>query len=102
MQNDFNLPQRDPQLWALAKKRVSFRNHFTTYLIVNGFLWALWYFTTGTYDTRHLVLWPVFPTLGWGVGLLFHYIGAFVSPRHNAVENQYRKLLSQREHLTTN
>ena len=102
MQNDFHQPQRDPELWALAKRRVSLGYHFTSYLVVNGFLWALWYFTTGSYDTPDQTPWPVFPTFGWGVGLLFHYLGAFVFPRHHAVENEYKKLIGQKEHSTTN
>lgn len=96
MQNDYHQPQRDPELWALAKRRASFRYHLTSYLVVNGCLWALWYFTTPAYDMRRLTPWPFFPTLGWGIGLLFHYLGAFVFPRHDAVENEYRKLLDQR------
>lgn len=36
---------KDPQLWDIAQRRASFKRHFTTYLIVNAFLWAVWYFT---------------------------------------------------------
>ena len=48
MEKDQNIPQdKDPQLWEIAKKRVEFKSHLTTYIIVNAFFWAIWYFTEG-------------------------------------------------------
>jgi len=36
--------------------------------------------------------WPVWPMIGWGIGLLFHFLGAYVYPKSNAVEREYEKL----------
>lgn len=36
---------KDPILWEMAQGRASFKSHLLTYLIVNAFLWALWYVT---------------------------------------------------------
>ncbi len=84
---------KNPELWELAQRRASFKSHLLTYLIVNTFLWAIWYFTmlhegrsSNTYP------WPIWSTLGWGIGLVFHYAGAYVIPKSNAVENEYNKL----------
>jgi len=83
-------PGRDPHLWDLAQRRASFKSHLATYVIVNLFLWGIWFFTGRGGDKAP---WPVWPTLGWGIGLAFHYLAAYVTPRgHKAVEAEYEKL----------
>lgn len=82
---------KDEVLWEIAKKRASFKTHLTTYLVVNGFLWALWVFQSRG-DSRVDYPWPIWTTLGWGIGLVFHYLAAYVYPRHNSVEKEYEKL----------
>lgn len=89
---------RDPQLWEIAKRRASFKSHLGTYIIVNGFLWALWFYTTrdnNVYMSRFP--WPMWSTLGWGIGLIFHYLGAYVYPKQNTVEKEYEKLVRNKK-----
>ncbi len=90
---------KDPHLWDIAKKRASFKGHLASYVIVNGFLWALWYFG-GDHDLGDLRFspapWPIWPMLGWGIGLAFHYMGAYVYPKSNSAEDEYQKLLKER------
>jgi hypothetical protein len=84
---------KDPKLWEIAQKRASFKTNLITYLIVNVFLWILWYVNTGTgKQYQGNIPWPVWPTLGWGLGLVFHYFGAYVYPQSNSVEKEYEKL----------
>lgn len=86
---------KDPELWRIAQRRVSFKNHALVYLVVNAFLWALWFFNDGNYDRfdRGFIRpWPLFTSLGWGIGLVFHFIGAYVSPGINSAEREYEKL----------
>ncbi len=94
---------KDPILWEIAKKRASFKGHLTSYIIVNGFLWALWYFTSGNHDLSfgeghwgERLPWPIWPTLGWGIGLAFHYADAYIFPRANSVEREYQKLKNKK------
>ncbi|HWJ28742.1 MAG TPA: 2TM domain-containing protein [Flavisolibacter sp.] len=47
----------------------------------------------GKADTHNSYMWPVWPTLGWGTGLTFHFSGAFVFPCSNSVEREYEKLI---------
>ena len=61
--NDEVLRQR--ALKSLKAKQ-DFKVHLTSYLVVNGFLVVLWAVTGRGY------FWPIWPILGWGVGLLFH------------------------------
>jgi hypothetical protein len=84
---------KDPELWKVARKRASFRSHATTYVIVNLFLWGVWYFSAARYGTMpgHYP-WPIWTTLGWGIGLAFHFAGAYVFSKSNTVEKEYEKL----------
>ncbi len=82
---------RDPELWEIAKRRASFKGHLATYLVINAFLWILWYFTSDRNESN-FIPWPLWSTIGWGVGLTFHFLGAYVFPRSASVENEYQKL----------
>lgn len=55
----------------LQRKR-SARTHLAVYLIVNVMLVAIWALSGGGY------FWPVWPILGWGIGLAFHWWGAYM------------------------
>lgn len=82
---------KDPVLWEIAQRRASFKSHLLTYLIVNAFLWGLWYFSSGQ-DYSGRFPWPIWSTLGWGIGLAFHFAGAYIFPKANSVESEYQKL----------
>jgi len=55
--------ERDLALQSLRKKQ-SFKAHVVTYLAVNAFLVVIWAVTT-----PDDLFWPVFPIVGWGIGL---------------------------------
>jgi hypothetical protein len=95
---------KDPALWDIAQKRASFKRHLATYLVINAFLWVLWYFTG-----RHSAIeidaddmhwnyfpWPLWTTIGWGIGLAFHFAGAYIYPHANTVEKEYQKLQNKK------
>ncbi len=81
------MEERDKQLWRIAKKRAGFKKHLASYIIVNGFLWAVWWFTGHDND-----MWPVWPCLGWGIGLAFSYYGAYHDNRDEDTMKEYQKL----------
>lgn len=98
--DNYNLPEpsgRDPQLWEIAKRRASFKYHVGFYFIGIGFLWAVWFFSGAEWGDGGKYPWPVWPSLGWGVGLLFHYLGAYVFPKENGVEKEYEKLIRNKK-----
>jgi len=85
---------KDQQLWNIASKRARFKTSLLTYLLVNAFLWAIWYFTTGgsaTWNNFNFP-WPIWPTLGWGLGIAFQFADAYVFPKSNSTEREYEKL----------
>ena len=94
------MEEKDKQLWNQAKRRVSFKRHAYTYFVVNAFLWTLWFFTDflKTWDEEQSKLpWPVWTTLGWGIGLAFHYYGAYMEDKDSAIEKEYKKLKDDKD-----
>ena len=90
---------KDPLLWEIARKRAGFKNHVATYLIINLFLWALWYFTGQSFDEMDDAIrlpWPAWTTIGWGIGLAFHFAGAYLFPKVNTAEKEYEKLINKK------
>lgn len=63
---------------SLERKR-SFRVHLRVYVLVNLLLWVIWGVLVATTDLWFP--WPVFPLLGWGIGLYFHWRSAYRPPR---------------------
>ena len=92
MTNEQPIFEKDAVLWELAKKRADFKKSLAIYIIVNLFLWALWYFTND-YDRRdNYIPWPIWPMLGWGIGIAFQYVGAYVTIKSLSIEKEYQKL----------
>lgn len=77
----------DPRRWRMAQARASFKIHALTYAGVITLLWIIWALTT-----PNSYVWPIWPTLGWGIGLASHGFGAYSSGNENLVEREYRKL----------
>jgi 2TM domain len=95
---------KDPELWEIAQKRAGFKSHLVSYIVVNAFLWAIWFFTGNQHKGLHFnewsndnYPWPIWPMLGWGIGLAFHYAGAYVFPKANSIETEYQKLKNQQK-----
>jgi len=95
---------KDPALWEIAQKRASFKSHLVTYIIVNAFLWAIWFMSASRHEGftfweirwGHFP-WPLWSTIGWGIGLAFHFAGAYIFPKANSVESEYEKLKNQQK-----
>ena len=64
---------REQATIRLRKKR-DFRAHLLAYVLINGSLLIIWALTGSGF------FWPVFPMLGWGVGLVFHAWDIYRAP----------------------
>jgi hypothetical protein len=53
------------QAIARLKKKRDFRTHIFIYFLVNAFLVGIWAVTSDADG----FFWPIFPILGWGIGL---------------------------------
>ncbi|MBA3970820.1 MAG: 2TM domain-containing protein [Bacteroidetes bacterium] len=88
------MENRDEHLWRIAKKRAGFKKQLASYLIINGFLWVMWFLTQGKYgdiDDGGFP-WPIWCSLGWGIGLAFSYYGAYHDNRESDTMKEYQKL----------
>ena len=82
-------PDED-KMWEMAEKRVAFRRHLMVYILVNLLLVILWYFTSYKHNNGD-GYWFAYPLLGWGIGLAFHYWGAYHDD-FDSVEKEYQKI----------
>jgi fatty acid desaturase len=85
----------EEEIYRQAMKRVEekkgFYVHFAVYIIVNIILVIIWAATGAGYP------WFLFPLGGWGIGILFHFLGVFVFSRQTdwerrAVEKEAERL----------
>jgi hypothetical protein len=72
------------------KARQEWLTHLTSYVIVNGVLWVIWFLTGAGFP------WPIFPTLGWGIGMGIHtavYLtdSSMERMREEAIEREIRR-----------
>jgi putative flippase GtrA len=75
-----------------AEVKLGFYVHLAVYSGVNVLLFFIWLFTGG-------FPWFVFPLLGWGVGLLAHFLWAFAqtSVTDRLAEKEYRRLKEEQQ-----
>ncbi|GGC18100.1 2TM domain-containing protein [Cellulomonas carbonis] len=81
----------DTALRARAEKRLRDRRdlgtHAVAYLLVNGALVVIWVMTGAPF------FWPVFPILGWGIGLAFHAWDVLApGPSEDRVQREMERL----------
>ena len=84
----------------LVKAKLGFYWHFASYLIVNLFLIIIYLLTTFSLNGSDFGYpWFVWPMAGWGVGLLFHFLGVFVfndnvsgTIRNKMIADELRKM----------
>jgi hypothetical protein len=66
--------QREAAIKRIKEKR-DFTTHLITYVVVNGFLVGIWAVTGQGY------FWPIWPIMGWGIGIVLHAWATFVGER---------------------
>jgi uncharacterized membrane protein len=75
---DPQVPIEDADLRARALARLNkkreFFTHLFVYAVVNAVLIAIWAMTGATF------FWPIFPLLGWGIGVVFHALDVYQRP----------------------
>lgn len=57
------------------KKRRDFYGHVLVYVLVNAFIVVIWALTRGPAT----IFWPVFPIVGWGIGVAMNAWDVFYS-----------------------
>ena len=74
--------------WAIKRIRAKrgFWVHLAMYFAVNGMLVGIWAATAADY------FWPIWPMLGWAVGVVGHWVTVFVGPEEISEERISREL----------
>lgn len=72
------------------EKRAEFWPHLFAYLLVNAVLVAAWFMVA---DGG--LFWPIFPLLGWGIGVFFHAWDTFRRP---LTESRIRAEMNRLDH----
>lgn len=90
------MEKKDEQLWLLARKRARFKKNVSFYLIISGFLWAIWWFTAGTFNRNMDWPWPIWPMLGYGLVIVFQYFEAYDHDKETSTQKEYDKLLRKK------
>ena len=89
----------DEEVYRIARQRVEekkgFYTHLIVYICVNILLVLIWFFTGADFP------WFVFPLGGWGIGLLFHFLGVFVFSRSGSAW-EIREIEKEMERLKKN
>ena len=67
--------ERRQQAIKRLQKRSEFLTHVTAFLLVNAMLLVVWLVVAGGG-----FFWPIFPLLGWSIGLFFHGMDVFRKP----------------------
>ena len=61
------------------KKRREFQQSLVSYVLVNTFLVGIW-LATSIGAGEPIFFWPIFPMLGWGLGVAFHAWSTYGKP----------------------
>jgi len=76
----------EEEIYRKAREKVEekkgFYPHFIVYILVNIMLIIIWAFTGAGFP------WFIFPLGGWGIGVLFHFLGVFVFSRQTSWERR--------------
>jgi len=74
----------------IAEKKKGLYIHILVYLFVNILLYAIWLTTAGLGTFP----WPIFVTIGWGIGVVAHIFVTFGKGIDNSkmVEKEYQRL----------
>jgi hypothetical protein len=88
--------QKDERLWKIARQRAEFKKSLYSYIIVNAFLWGIWWFTIGKDAGFNGYPWPIWVMLGWGIGLAFQYFKAYNGDKETLAQQEYEKLKKEK------
>ena len=86
----------DQQLWLVAKRRAKFKRSLSAYMLVIPFLWIIWYLRMPELSRYERFPWPIWPMLGWGLGLGIQYLNAYMFEVDSLEQREYDKLRAKK------
>lgn len=97
------LLKEEEKLYKTARKRVGFKKHLVIYLLVNLFVWVVWFFVfrvTGEGETQpdRFLQAILFLTIAWGIALVAHYLIVYKWNK-SLIEKEVQRLKKEQEKL---
>ncbi len=86
--------REEQELRRIAKKRVGFKSHAFSYLLVNLMVWGFWLFGNTIHSLKDGAPWHM--TFFWGIGLAIHGFSVYFRPSFISEEAEYEKLRRER------
>lgn len=86
----------DQQLWLVAKRRAKFKRSLSAYMLVIPFLWIIWYLRMPELSRYERFPWPIWPMVGWGLGLGIQYLNAYMFEVDSLEQREYDKLKAKK------
>ena len=79
----------EEEIRQMARRRVEAKKgffvHLSMYVIINIFLFLIWFFVAGGPGSYPWFLWVLF---GWGIGVAANAVAVFVTPHNTAWEQK--------------
>jgi len=93
-------PQTEDALRAKAEEmveaKIGFKRHLMVYLVINGFLFAIWLITALISGGGAWFPWFVFVLVGWGIGVFMHgwrvYYGKDEAKREKLINAEMERM----------
>lgn len=89
----------DERLWRIARKRAEFRKSLYSYVVVNLFMWLIWWFTSGRITGLTGTPWPVWVMLGMGFSIALKYFDAYKGSKSDLTDEEYDRIKRERNGL---
>jgi hypothetical protein len=67
-------PEEEAKLARMASRRTGFKKHFAIFILVNAFLWVVWYFLFRDSEDNTFLMAILFVFLVWLLGIILHYM----------------------------
>jgi hypothetical protein len=88
------MENKNEKLWQLATQRAKFKGHVLTYVLVNIFLWIIWFITSNNEikEAEFIMPWPAWASIGWGFSLVLKYFRLYHGNTEEQIQKEYDKL----------
>ena len=77
-ENNPNIPEITPEeeakLARMASRRTGFKKHFAIFILVNAFLWVVWYFLFSNSQDNTFLKAILFVLIVWLIAIILHYM----------------------------
>ena len=67
-------PEEEARLAKMASRRTGFKKHIAVFILLNAFLWVVWYFLFKDSEEKTFLMAILFVLIVWLLVVIFHYL----------------------------